>query len=315
MKRITLLCVFLTSVLFIQSQDTKPVPFAKDAVMQFPNVRDIALTKSENELIFSAQSVMGDISALIHIKKNKDGWSTPEVLPFSGQYFDIEPYFTQNGLTLYFVSNRPLSTKSLEPKDFDIWFVTRTHTNDKWSEPQNLGAPINTEMDEFYPVITNSKNLYFTLDDRSLNRKDDIYVSEFKDGVYTTPKPLGSAINTEGYEFNAFIAPDETFLIYTCYNREDGYGSGDLYISYRQANNEWSKAKNMGDFVNSEKMDYCPFVDLNTHTLYFTSKRNGIIQNHNSKLTIENLKTLFDSYKNGSSRLFKKNISDFFTKE
>lgn len=315
MKYVTLTFFYLIFFLSVQSQEIKPIPFLDVAVMQFPNVRDIALTSNANEAVFSAQSVMGDISALVYMYKTKTGWSKPEVLSFSGQYFDIEPYFSGDGLTLYFVSNRPLNHSSSETKDFDIWYVTRTNTNEKWSEPQNLGAPVNTEMDEFYPVITDSKNLYFTLDNTSLKRKDDIYVSEFKNGMYTTPKPLGSTINSEGYEFNAFVAPDESFIIYTSYNREDGYGSGDLYISYKNDSNEWSEAKNMGNTINSDKMDYCPFVDVNSETLYFTSKRNTSTQNLNSKLTLDELLKVFNRYENGLSRLYQISVSEIIKKE
>ncbi|WCO02488.1 TolB-like translocation protein [Psychroserpens ponticola] len=315
MKFITLLCFCFTSITYSQPKDTYVIPFLKDIVTQFPNVRDISLTANENEVIFSAQSVMGDVSALVHVTKNNTGWSIPEVLPFSGQYFDIEPHFSSDGLTLYFVSNRPLDEKSSESKDFDIWFVNRNDSNSKWSEPQNIGAPINTEMDEFYPIITDSKNIYFTLDNKSLKRKDDIYISEYINGNYTTPKPLGNTINSEGYEFNAFIAPDESFLIYSCYNRKDGFGSGDLYISYKTNNNEWSEAKNMGPSVNTDKMDYCPFVDMSSKTLYFTSKRNSTPKQFNAKMTIEELKTVFNTYQNGLSRLYKMQILDLKTKE
>jgi len=310
MKFITLLCFCFVTIVYSQSKDISPIPFLEDAVTQFPNVRDIVLTANENEVVFSAQSVMGDVSALVYIRKNNKGWSTPEVLSFSGQYFDIEPFFSSDGLSLYFASNRPLNDTSLESKDFDIWYATRTTINEKWSKPQNLGAPINTEKDEFYPVITDSKNIYFTFDDASLKRKDDIYMSEFKNGAYSTPKPLGNTINSEGYEFNAFISPDESFLIYSCYNRKDGYGSGDLYISYKNDNNEWSEAKNMGDTINSDKMDYCPFVDVNSNTLYFTSKRNATSKNYNSSMTIEDLKKVFNNYNNGSSRLYKTTMPD-----
>lgn len=303
MKYFTLLflCIFSTS--FSQSESDTVKPFLEDIVRAFPNVRDLAL--SDNEAIFSAQSVMGDISTLIYVHKDKNGWSKPKVLSFSGLYFDIEPFFSKDGLTLYFASNRPLDPISSEPKDFDIWYVTRNSKTSQWSEPKNLGAPVNTAMNEFYPVVTDSKNLYFTLDNTALKSKDDIYVSEFKNGNYTAPKSLGNAINSEGYEFNAFVAPDESFLIYSCYNRKDGLGSGDLYISYRdKTTNEWSKAKNMGKSINSNKMDYCPFVDLNTNTLYFTSKR-VLVKTPSSKMTLEELKSAFNVYQNGLSRLYK----------
>lgn len=288
------------------SQNKKVEPFLETIITQFPNVRDLAIVNN-NEVIFSAQSVMGDFSALVTSKYENGTWSNPEVISFSGQYFDIEPFFSGDGLTLYFASNRPLDDTSNSPKDFDIWYTTRASLSDKWSQPKNLGAPINTSMDEFYPIITNSKNIYFTLDNPELKQKDNIYISEYINGKYSTPKILENTVNSEGYEFNAFIAPDESYLIYTCYNRPDGLGSGDLYISFKTENG-WTEAKNMGDVINSSKMEYCPFVDAN-NILYFTSKRLAPIEIENN-LNIDELKTLFNSYENGASRLYKIDISE-----
>ena len=303
MKPIVFLLCLLSSLCFSQSQSkaNNITPFLKDIVTQFPNVRDIAII--ENEAFFSAQSEMGDISSLVNIKKINGHWSKPEVALFSGQFIDMEPFFSEDGLTLYFVSNRPLESSSTEAKDFDIWYVTRTSLDGEWSNPKNIGAPINTKMDEFYPVITKSKNLYFTLDNTELNQKDDIYVSKFFNGTYTKPERLDDSINSNGHEFNAFVSPDESFMIYTCYNRADGQGSGDLYISYRTENG-WTQAKNLGSDINSDKMDYCPFVDINTNILYFTSKR-LITPNLKSSVNIDALLTLFNAYENGSSRLYK----------
>lgn len=305
MKPTAFVIYIISSLCFSQSKSNQIAPFLEPIVSQFPNVRDLALT--ENEAIFSAQSVMGDLSVLVSIKKLNDQWSNPEVVSFSGQYFDMEPFFSEDGLTLYFVSNRPLDSSSNVIKDFDIWYVTRTTKEAEWSTPKNIGSPINTKMDEFYPVVTKSKNLYFTLDNPELNQKDDIYVSEYTNGKYSEPKRLSDGINSNGYEFNAFVTPDETFMIYTCYNREDGFGSGDLYISYRNSMG-WTHAKNMGSEINSDKMDYCPFVDPKTNTLYFTSKR--LITPHlKSVVNIEDLKALFNSYENGASRLYKTTIT------
>lgn len=311
LKPVTFILSLFSCLCISQSKSNQVTPFLDQEVSQFPNVRDIAITR--NEAIFSAQSVMGDISALVYVKKLDDQWEKPEVVSFSGQYFDIEPFFSEDGLTLYFVSNRPLELNSTETKDFDIWYVTRTSLEAEWSIPKNMGAPINTNMDEFYPVVTKSRNLYFTLDNPELNQKDDIYVSEYVNGIYSEPKRLDEGINSNGYEFNAFIAPDESFMIYTCYNREDGLGSGDLYISYNNGKG-WSEAKNMGAKINSDKMDYCPFVDTKTNILYFTSKRLKT-SNLKSSINIEDLKALFNSYENGSSRLYKTNITEELGKQ
>ena len=76
-------------------------------------------------------------------------------------------------------------------------------------------------------------------------------------------------------------APDESYIIFTAYQREDGFGSGDLYMSIKDSDGIWAKAKNLGAEINSNKMDYCPYVDTKTNTLYFTSKRSEI-NNSNS---------------------------------
>ena len=290
-------------------------PFIPESVKEFPNVRDLAMTNDGNEIVFSAQSVLGDVSALVSVKKINNQWQKPEVVSFSGRYFDLEPFFSKDGLTLYFVSNRPLNQTSDTIKDFDIWYSERDNLDADWSKPMNIGAPINTNMDEFYPVITDSKNLYFTLDNPELKQKDNIYVSEFVDGKYVTPKQLGSGVNSEGYEFNAFVAADESYIIYTCYNKEGGLGSGDLYISKKMDNGEWSQAENMGPQINSDKMDYCPFVDQTTNTLYFTSRRNALKPTFEKQVGIDDLLETLNSYENGSSRLYQVSLEQILTKK
>lgn len=304
-----LFCCYLIG--YSQTEKSLVTPFLSDIVLQFPNVRDVAISTTQDEVVFSTQSYMSDISALMTVKKTATGWSKPEIVSFSGQYFDLEPYFSEDGLSLYFVSNRPLDASTVEVKDFDIWYVTRTSKTAEWSQPINVGAPINTAMDEFYPIITNSKNIYFTLDNPELKQKDNIYVSEFRDGVYTTPKSVGTGVNSDGYEFNAYVSPDESVMIYTGYNKQGGFGSGDLYISYKDDNGEWTASKNMGEVINGDKMDYCPFVNMTTKTLYFTSKRNAIVTDFKTKSSTEDLLKTFESYENGLSRLYQVDISSF----
>ena len=292
--------IFISSISFSQVVE----PFLEDIVSQFPNVRDIAMSQDQTEVVMSAQSFMGDISVLVSAKKIDNIWTNVQVVSFSGKYFDLEPFFSNDGLTLYFVSNRPLDQTSEKTKDFDIWYVKRETLNTEWSVPINIGAPINSEMDEFYPSITDSKNLYFTMDDPKLNQKDNIYISEYKDGNYETPKLLGDTINSDGYEFNAYVSKDESYIIYTCYNKEGGYGSGDLYLSQRLKNGNWGVSKNMGAIINSDKMDYCPFVDEDSEVLYFTSKRNSAKSEFENKLNLSELMDAFYNYENGLSRMY-----------
>lgn len=61
-------------------------------------------------------------------------------------YDEISPFLSADNLTLYFASNRP-GGKGL----YDIWMSKRLDTTwTVWTEPENLGSPINTEEWEAY---------------------------------------------------------------------------------------------------------------------------------------------------------------------
>lgn len=280
----------------------KGVEAAFTNLKEFQNVRDLALTADGNEMYFTLQSFNDQVAKIAFCKKENGKWSQPELVSFSSSFRDIEPFLTEDGLRLYFVSNRPLHSEETKSKDYDIWYVQRKSIKEKWSNPINLGKPVNTDKDEFYPSVANNGNLYFTSENDSSLGKDDIFMSKFENNVYTTPVNLGTAINSEGYEFNAYVDRNENFLIYTAYNRKDGLGSGDLYISYKE-NDTWQPAKNLSQHINSPQMDYCPFYDAKNETLYFTSKRNLV--NDKKFENLEEFKTEILKYENGFSRIYK----------
>lgn len=296
----SLLYLMLFTSLVIWCQEVEP---AFPALAKFANVRDFTMASSNDEAYFSLQSPLGEISAIMCLKKINNDWSDPVIASFSGKFQDIEPFLSPDNLRLYFASTRPIKNTDDQAKDYDIWYVSRETLSAEWSKPVNLGSPVNSEKNEFYPSLADNMNLYFTSDLSSSKGRDDIFFCKWDGKGYQQPISLGASINSQGFEFNAFVSPDESVLIFTGYNRPDGIGSGDLYISYNNGNG-WQSAKNMGKLINSDKMDYCPFVDLNSNTLYFTSKRSNL----NSDKLYQNLDDLikeFSIYENGQSRLYK----------
>ena len=65
----TFLLLTFSTYLFPQSEISKVEPFLESVISQFPNVRDIAISNNQSEVVFSAQSYMGDLSALISLQK------------------------------------------------------------------------------------------------------------------------------------------------------------------------------------------------------------------------------------------------------
>lgn len=296
--------LLLASIATAQTFTTEVRPFLPGVFSQFPNVRDITIASAQNEIYFTLRSHQNQLSAIVVLNKEGNEWSEPQVASFSGQYHDLEPFLSPDGLRLFFASNRPVSADSLQPKDFDIWYVERQNLTAQWSEPVNAGTPVNTAYNEFYPAIASNNNLYFTSDAPGSTGKDDIFVSKWHNHSYLPPTPLPETINSAGYEFNAYISPDESFLLFSGYNRNDGQGGGDLYISFRTAENTWTPAKNLGTQVNSSFLDYSPFVDIANGVLYFTSNRSAVPRFFAQQQNIAQLIAAMTRYDNGQSRIY-----------
>ncbi len=68
---------------------------------------------------------------------------------------------------------------------------------------------------------------------KSLNHFNfDIYVSKKIDGIFQPGKALSDSINTQRYEADVYVAPDESYLIFSS-QRPGSLGRGDLYISWK----------------------------------------------------------------------------------
>lgn len=292
-------CALIILGFFSTSQAASQVQPLAENLSQFINVRDF--TAYQDEAYFTAQDVSEQHSVIVKARFDKNQWRHFELMPFSGRYRDIEPFLSPNGLRLYFVSNRPqIGTE--KSSHYDIWYLQRSDVKGAWSQPIHLPGPVNTEHNEFYPAVTANGNLYFSSDRDKKSRQDDIYVSRWSDDRYQPVEVLSDNINSEGYEFNAYVSPDESFLIYTVYGAKDGLGSGDLYISFRQKDGQFSPRQNLGPSINSDKMDYCPFYDPDKKQLVWTSKRTAINDAFFTDLTGFIKST--QQYENGQSRLY-----------
>ncbi len=275
-----------------------PELFAKDIVSdQFGN-RDMAISPKGDELFYTLQAGNGVVNVIMYSKKQNRKWTAPEVAFFSGYYSDLEPAFSIDGNTLYFSSTRPL-TDTGKRKDFDIWTVTKQ--NEQWGKPKNMGAPVNTAQNEFYASVARNGNIYFT---RAVeNREEDIMVCRFNKDHYEEAESLPDAINSTGDEFNAFVDPDEKYILFSAYGRSDDMGGGDLYISKKNEQNAWMHAVNLTQ-INSKWIDYCPYITPDKKYFFFSSGRNNITTPYAQKQTAASLKALLTGALNGSDNIY-----------
>ena len=253
--------------------------FAPKIVSNQFNVRDAALSPDGNEFFYSLRGV--GFFSIISIKREKNIWRGPKVASFSGRYSDFEPCFSPDGKRLYFVSNRPLDD-SEEPKDYDIWFVEKEGSN--WGEPRNLGEPINTEANEFYPSFTTDGTIYFCAEYEHGIGGEDLYYSRIVNGKYQTPINLGDSVNSKHDEFNSFVSPNGDYIMFGSTGWGKGFGEGDIWISFKDENNNWRKPINMGAKINSKYFEYCPSLTPDGKYLFFTSNKTSIQKHSQQKI-------------------------------
>lgn len=262
--------------------------------------RDLAISPNGDEIVFTLSDYRQTRRCLVMISKSGTKWGPKKIMPFTGQYSDIEPFFSTDGNSLFFASDRPLHQEG-QRSDYNIWVAERISSG--WSEPKPLPLNINSENDEFYPSVGRTGNLYFTAKRTNGIGGEDIFMSMYSDGRYHDPEPLDSAINTPGDEFNAFIHPDEGLIVFGAYGRAGGQGGVDLYYSTKDSEGNWTSSKNMGPEVNSSKLDFCPFIDAPRGNFYFSSDR---MANVKEKIeNVEELEMISNGTLNGMGNIFR----------
>lgn len=282
------------------SPGDKPVLFSPEIISTHRNERDFAISPAGNVMYYSLVLPARNLSVILHLSFDGFFWSEPQVARFSGQYSDLEPAFSPDGKKIFFVSKRPLAQDQAKD-DYDIWYMENTEKG--WSAPLNAGLVINTTGGEYYPSVTTAGTLYYTAKYDSTFGGEDIYFSRFENGNYQTPENAGENINSEFPEFNAFIAPDESYIIFSSFGREDDLGGGDLYISYKQ-DDGWTPAVNMGNTINSDRLDYCPFVSHDGKFLFFTSERMDRRFYTTVRKNTETIYQMADNIKNGLDNIY-----------
>jgi hypothetical protein len=285
MKSIPLILTLLSqSIAFAQTpakQDTKylgevppgitPVKFAP-GVVSLPDQHEFGSIFSSNGNEFYYAVDKGGKAEIRFMKLTKGQWTTPVTI-LSDQTFSYnDPMLSPDESKLFFISDKSLDG-SEKKKDYDIWYVEKN--GNRWSAPINAGTAINSGRHEYYVSFSKNGTMYFSSNRKAKeDRTDnfDIYASSMGGGTFQQPLSLGDGINTEKYEADVFVAKDESYIIF-CGAHADGYGAGDLYISFKKQDGTWTKAKNMGETINTPGHELCPFVTADGKHFFYTSNR------------------------------------------
>lgn len=201
------------------------------------------------------------------------GWTQP--VPFSASInssdWDAQPCISADGKTLFFSSMRPGGKGGR-----DLWFTTR-QAGGKWSKPENLGATINTDLDEQTPFLhPDGQTLYFTSNGLPGMGENDLYlVRRQPDGTWGTPQNLGFPINTKANEGTLTVSLDGR-TAYFAANRPDSQGGIDIYQFEMPANARpqpvtYARAKVKDAVTGKPLIAKVEFTDLKTGLSYVSA--------------------------------------------
>ena len=201
--------------------------------------------------------------SVIYVSRHRDGrWSRPEPALPPGDYNDSDPFVSPDGLWLYFVSTRPTGGGD-ETTDRNIWRRGLT------GESQPELVPVNSDAEEYSPVIVESGAIYFASDRPGGPGRGDIYRAPPNGDAFGTPEPLGPEINSPTGEWNVWVSADEKELMFEASSRPGNVSvPGDLYYS-RRGPGRWAPALRVKS-LNTTSSELMPRLHPDGKTLYFT---------------------------------------------
>jgi outer membrane protein OmpA-like peptidoglycan-associated protein/tetratricopeptide (TPR) repeat protein len=162
------------------------------------------------------------------------------------------------------VSRVTTSKQALEKKSA-LWKTTDV------IQLHSFDVDINTPNHEFLGRwMLDGQTMVFT---RRVFNQEDIFFASFDStaGLWRIDE---FAFNTPLNEGAHALSPDGNYLIFSSDNRQDGFGSSDLYLSFKQ-NGQWTKPTNMGPAFNNAAWDGQPCFGLDGLILFYASARPG----------------------------------------
>lgn len=191
---------------------------------------------SENgEIFYFSSNRPGGFGGMdiYYSKKLPNGeWSEPTNLgsDINTEYDEEYPFFIDDDNTLYFSSN---SDKSIG--GYDLFVSYRKGLGNLWSEPANLGYPINSLYDNYFITFSDNKRVAYLSDVRPEGKGDyDIYKVIFDEsepdyqlftGVISlndTLFPITENSDINDIEINVYNSENEEIFGTYSYKKSDG---------------------------------------------------------------------------------------------
>ncbi len=154
--------------------------------------------------------------------EEKGEWGEPEVIiELSTDLQEWAINVNEDETVAYVVSKFPYNEETWVGER-DIWKSVKV--DGVWQDPVNLGAPINSESNEWSVFVDNKGRIWFDSNREGTLGNYDLWVAEDENA---TPVNLGAPINTDVAEREPTI--NDRFFFFASNKREGGAGGWDLW--------------------------------------------------------------------------------------
>jgi len=195
-------------------------------------------------------------------------WTKPEFVSFCKEdtYQSGNSFITPDNKKMFFTSFAPISGIEKEHRE-NIWYSERTPSG--WSEPKPVSPAVNSLRIHWSISVSDNGTLYFPGRRLDMDDTGGIYYSRLVDGEYTKPIKMGNEINRPGTMTTCpYIAPDESFLVFTLMGKEPE--DGGIFISFKDRAGKWLPAV-MLEGGSLERGGLSPKVTLDGKYLFYVN--------------------------------------------
>ena len=248
------------------------------------NEHGVSISTNGLELYFTSMRVEGgdtDTNVWRATRAStEDDWGVPVRLasPISAPGRDWLPWLSQDGLDLYFSSDRAGGYGG-----FDIYVTRRDSIDAAWGPVENLGPPINSYNGDYGACISSDGlELYFSSMSFGGYGGMDLFVAKRpdKDSGWGEPQNLGPVVNDASHSIAPSLSPDGLHLFFSDLFmggfRGGGMGSTDIWVTTRKTlHDDWTTPVNLGSPINTTNYDSLPRISQDGSTLTFCSGRSG----------------------------------------
>jgi len=212
--------------------------------------------------------------------KHFSDWAAPENVgaPVNSVFNEQHPALSSDGLSLYFVSDRPGGLGG-----FDLYVAHRVDREASWQDPVAV-APLNSAASEFAPAFDPGGHVIFFGSERAGGCGGrDLWMSfradKHDDLAWEPPIDLGCVVNSPGFDDGpTFFEDDETGFgtLYFISNRPGGVGDRDVWMTTRAWDGSFSQPVNVTE-LNTPASESRPGVGRHGLEIFFTSQRTGSV--------------------------------------